>query len=349
MDGGLMTGRTISGVSLTPIISREIRMVSRARGVPTLGDFEVVSTKLSRLHPGQMLVRNIYMAVDSYMRARINGAGSLIPAFKLGEPLEGSAVGEVVASAVHGFAPGDAVTSMCGWREYFVASPGSVRRVDPRIQPLSAYLGVLGSTGLTAWAGLSLAEVRPSEHVFIAAAASAVGSVTGQLAKLGGCHVTGSANSVEAAGMLVRELGFDAVFSDTPAELHRELKAAVPDGVDVYIDAGGGAPFEVVLAAMRPRGRIVISGAISRFTEPPQLRHARSRQLFITKRLTMKGFLVSDWLSLAPLFQKVVGEHLMAGRLRVKETIVDGIEQAPRAFIELLSTESIGRTLVQLS
>jgi NADPH-dependent curcumin reductase CurA len=323
-------------------------MVSRARGRPALSDFEVVSTELSALQTGQMLVRNLYMAVDSYMRARMSDGGSLLPAFKVGEPLEGSAVGEVVASAASGFAPGDAVTSMHGWREYFVASPNDVRRVDRRIQPLSAYLGVLGSTGLTAWAGLSLAEVKPHEHVFVSAAAGAVGSVTGQLAKLRGCRVSGSASSGEAVQMLVSDLGFDSAVNDSQSDLPRALEAAAPEGIDVYFDSAGGAQLEVILAVMRPGGRIVTSGAISAFAGRPELKEARNRQLFIAKQLTMKGFLVSDWLSLAPIFQKVVGEHLMAGRLRANDTVVDGIERAPRAFVELTRDDAVGRVIVNL-
>ena len=334
---------------MKPIISREVRMVSRPLVRPALSDFEVVETELSTLQPGQLLVRNIYMSLDSYMQARMLEAGAAIPAFKLGEPLEGAAVGEVVASAASGYAPGDAVTSMLGWREYFVASPSLVRRVDRNIQPLSAYLGVLGGPGLTAWAGLRVAEVRADEHVFVSAAASAVGSLAGQLAKLGGCHVYGSTRSREAALTLVRDLGFDAAFSDTSADLLHELEAAAPHGVDVYFDAVGGAPLEAVLAAMRPRGRIVTSGAIAALSLPLQLQDPRARALFISKGLTITGFRVSDWASLARIFQQVVGEHWMEGRLRANETIVAGIERAPEAFIELLRDDSGGKVLVRLT
>ena len=343
-----MNDRSSSGVALAPVTSREVRLVSRARGRPVLSDFEVVSTRMTALHPGQMLVRNQYMSLDAYMQARMSDAGSPLPPFKLGEPLEGSAVGEVVASAVGGFAPGDAVTSMLGWREYFVASPSSVRRVDSAIRPLSAYLGVLGSTGLTAWAGLHVAGMRPHENVLVSAAAGAVGRVTGQLAKLEGCRVAGITSSREAGRMLVCDLGFDAAFGDTPAELVRELAAAAPNGIDVYFDTVGDRQLDVVLAAMRPGGRIITGEAISELTAPSRLLNARSRALFFSKRLTMKSFRVSDWASLAPVFQKVVGEHLLAGRVRASETSVVGIERAPGAFIELLADDSLGKVLVNL-
>jgi NADPH-dependent curcumin reductase CurA len=345
----MLNGRAGIAVALTPVINREVRLVSRVCGRPVLSNFEVVSTRVAALRPGQMLVRNKYMSLDAYMRARLSDSDSRIPPFELGKPLEGSAVGEVVASAASGFAPGDTVTSMLGWREYFVASPSSVRRVDGAIQPLSAYLGVLGGTGLTAWAALHVAATRPHENVFVAAAAGAVGSVTGQLAKLEGCRVAGSTSSREAALMLVRDLGFDAAFADTPAELERELDAAAPHGVDVYFDAVGGAQLDLVLPAMRPGGRIITREAISEGTAPPQLRTDRSRALFVAKRLTMRSFRVSDWLSLAPVFQRVVGDHLMAGRVLAHETIVVGIERAPGAFIELLNDDSMDQVLVSLS
>jgi NADPH-dependent curcumin reductase CurA len=343
-------GPASAEVSVKPVISREVRLVSRPRVRPSLSDFEVVATELSQLQPGQLLVRNAYMSLDAYMQARMLESGSPLPAFELGEPLEGAAVGEVVASTASGYAPGDAVTSMFGWREYFVTSPSLVRRVDRGIQPLSAYLGVLGSPGLTAWAGLRVAEVRPHENVFVSAAAGAVGHIAGQLAKLCGCRVYGSTNSREAARALVHDLGFDGAFSeDTPSGLLRELAAVAPDGVDVYFDAVGGAPLDAVLPAMRPRGRIVTSGAISALGVPAQLQDARARDLFLSKGLTMKGFRVSDWVSLARVFQQVVGEHWMQGRLRGKETIVKGIERAPEAFIALLHDDSAGKVLVSLT
>lgn len=331
------------------VISREVRLVPGARTHANHANLELVSIELPDVQAGQMLVRNRYMSVDAYMQERLGKAGSTAPAFRAGEALEGSAVGEVVQSAVSGFAPGDAVTSMCGWREYFIAEPSSVRRVDRRIQPLSAHLGVLGTTGLAAWAAFHLSHARAGEHVFVSAAAGAVGSVTGQLAKLKGCYVVGAANSAESAAMLVRELGFDAAFDDTRADLHEELGAAFQHGIDVYFDNVGGARFEVILAAMRDRGRIINCGALSAFEEPIELRRARNRALFSSKQLTMKGFLVSDWLSLAPVFQKAVSAHLMAGRLRGIEAIFEGIELAPEAFDALSLAETLGKVIVKLA
>lgn len=329
------------------VISREIRLVSGVRSRRGHSDFELVSIELPALCPGQMLVRNMYMSVDAYMQDRFGKTGATLPAFRAGEPLEGSAVGTVVFSAAAGFAPGDAVTSMCGWREYFITSPDSVRRVDARIQPLSAHLGVLGTTGLAAWAAFQLAEVRAGERVLVSAAAGAVGSVIGQLAKLEGCHVVGVASSDES-GVVVRELGFDAAFGGG-AGFQRDLDAAFPEGIDVYFDNLGGAQLELVLAAMRDRGRIVTCGSLSAFAEPAQLRSARNRDLFSSRHLTMKGFVVSDWLSLAPIFQKAVAAHLLAGRLHVKEGLFEGIERAPDALDALSLDETLGKIIVKLA
>jgi NADPH-dependent curcumin reductase CurA len=334
---------------LDRVISREVRIVSRPRAGRKQADFELVSIELPALQAGQMLVRNIYMSVDASRPDRFGNARSSMPAFRAGEPLEGSAVGKVVLSAVAGFAPGDAVTSMCGWREYFITDPSSVRRVDPRIQPLSAHLGVLGTSGLAAWAALHLADARAGEHVFVSAAAGPVGSIIGQLAKLARCYVVGAANSGESAGQLVSDLGFDAAFDDNSADLREELHAAFRDGIDVYFDNVGGAQLEIVLGAMREHGRIICCGALAAFDEREQLRRARSRELFAAKQLTMKCFLVSDWLGLAPVFRKAVSEHLLAGRLRVKEAVFDGIERAPRAFDALSRDETLGKVIIKLA
>jgi NADPH-dependent curcumin reductase CurA len=334
---------------LERVISREVRLVPGPRSHGNHADLELVSIELPALREGQMLVRNKYMSVDTYMQERLRNTGSAIPPFRTGEPLEGSAVGEIAVSAVAGFAPGDAVTSMCGWREYFISDPSSVRRVDSRIQPLSAHLGVLGTTGLAAWAACHLSEARAGERAFVSAAAGAVGSVIGQLAKLKGCYVVGATNSDDSAGMLVRDLGFDAAFDGNSADLREELDAAFQDGIDIYFDNVGGARLEIVLAAMRNHGRIVSCGALSAFEEPSELRRAPTRALFSSKQLTMKGFLVSDWLSLAPVFQKAVGDHLLAGRLRVKEAVFEGIERAPQAFDALSGDETLGKVIIKLA
>jgi NADPH-dependent curcumin reductase CurA len=335
--------------TLEPVISREIRLVSGTRPQSNEIDVELVAIELPALRTGEILVRNLYMSVDAYMRGRFGNAAQPLPGFRPGEALEGAAVGHIVASSATGFAPGDVVTSMRGWREYFVAHPSVVRRVDGRIQPLTAHLSVLGSTGLAAWAAFCLAEVSARDNVFVSAAAGAVGNVIGQLAKLRGCYVAGAANSDQAAAMLVSELGFDTAFNGSQADLRQELDVAFPHGIDVYFENVGGAHLKVVMGAMRSGGRIVTCGELTVFDQPALLKRTRNRALFISKRLTMKGFLVSDWLALAPVFQKTISEHLLAGRLRAAETIIEGIERAPHAFGLLSRNESLGKIIVKLA
>ena len=255
-------------------------------------------------------------------------------AFRVGEALEGAAVGRVVASAAAGYFPGDVVTSMYGWREYHIASPSRVRRVDARVLPLSAHLSVLGTPGFTAWVAMQLAAARPGERVFVSAADGAVGNVLGQLAKVQGCYVVGAATSAAAGAALVEELGFDRAL-DGHAELGQELGVAFPSGIDVYFDTLGGAQLSAVLGAMRTRGRIISCGMLSAFAAPAALARASNRTVFASKHLTMQGFLVSDWICLAPLFQKAVTDHLIAGRLRAREIVIDGIERAPSVLQQL--------------
>src|ERR1019366_5404064 len=197
-------------MSRTP--SREIRLASRPIGIPTAANFTLARTELKPIRDQQVLVRNLYMSVDPYMRGRMNAGKSYVPPFELGKPLGGGPIGEVIESRAEGFKPDDAVTSSYGWRECFIASPKDLRSVSRAIQPLSVYLGALGTTGMTAWAGLHLVEIRAGETIFISGAAGAVGSVAGQLAKLRGCRVIGSAGSMEKVMFLREECGFDVAF-----------------------------------------------------------------------------------------------------------------------------------------
>lgn len=335
-----------------PTISHEIRLASRPRGRPALRHFALARTELPPIRDGQMLVRNLYMSLDSYMKARMSDAPSRIPPFRLGEPLEGSAIGEVVASRSDGFSPGDVVTSMQGWREYFLTEAGGVHRVDRSIQPLSAYLGPLGTAGLTAWVGLNLVGGLAKDRVFVSAAAGAVGSVAGQLAKLRGCYVVGSAGSREEVAMLVGELGFDAAFDCTQGSLRKQLHAAAPQGVDVYFDNMGGAHLEAALAVMRPQGRVVACDAVphyDQFAEPARSFGVRNLSLVISKRLTIRGFVVSDWLYQVPTFIRDVGGYLRDGRLHTNETVIDGIERAPQALIDLVRGHTTGNVIVRLA
>jgi hypothetical protein len=333
----------------SPTISREVRLVSRPHGLPVPDNFTLVRIELGPPGEDQVLVRNLYMSVDPYMRGRMNDTPSYVSPFQLDQPLEGAAIGEVIESRAPGIAPGDIVTSRLGWREYFVSGVREVRVVDRHLRPLSAYLGALGMTGLTAWAGLNLVDVKAGDRVFISAAAGAVGSIAGQLSKLRGCRVIGSAGSPEKVRMLVKELGFDAAFNYKDGNIPVQLNTAAPDGIDVYFDNVGGEQLEAALSAMRPKGRIIACGAIGGYNDEVAKPGPRNLNLIIGKRLTIKGFIVGDWFDRMPEFVKEINGHIARGELVMKETVVQGIERAPHALVDLLRGGNIGKMVVRLT
>ncbi|MGO8697536.1 MAG: NADP-dependent oxidoreductase [Limisphaerales bacterium] len=333
---------------MSKILSHEVRLASRPKGMPTAANFALVQTEPEPLQDEQVLVRNLYISVDPYMRGRMNEGKSYLPPFELGEPLEGGAVGEVVESRAREFKQGDAVTSNFGWREYFVASPKDLRPVSRDLQPLSVYLGALGMTGMTAWAGLNLVEVKAGDVVFISAAGGAVGHVAGQLAKLRGCRVIGSAGSEEKVQFLREKCGFDIAFDYKIGPVVEQLKVEAPDGIDVYFDNVGGATLEAAPSALRVHGRIIACGGISGYNEEQPRPGPCNLFNMVTKRLTMKGLLVRDWLDRQGEFEKEVGGYYRAGKLKSRETVVHGIDQAVRAFIGLFRGQNIGKMVVEL-
>ncbi|MFC7548488.1 NADP-dependent oxidoreductase [Plantactinospora sp. GCM10030261] len=328
---------------------REIQLASRPTGWPTPETFSLVEVRVPDPGPGQVLVRNVLMSVDPYMRGRMNDVKSYVPPFQVGAPLDGGAIGEVVTSRADGLRPGDMVLHGLGWRDYAVLDAASARRVDPDLAPLSTYLGVLGMTGLTAYAGLlDVAAFRPGETVFVSAAAGAVGNLVGQIAKLkGAARVVGSAGSAAKVRRL-EEVGFDAAFDYHDGAVAGSLRAAAPDGIDVYFDNVGGDHLEAALGVLRTHGRVAVCGMISQYnsTEPPAA--PRNLALLIGKRLTVRGFLVSDHGHLRDQFVGEMAGWLREGRIRYDETVVDGLENAPEAFLGLLRGENLGKMLVRL-
>ncbi|KAB1905051.1 NADP-dependent oxidoreductase [Micromonospora sp. AMSO31t] len=329
--------------------NREIHLASRPQGWPTADNFRLVTTEVPTPGPGQLVVRNQFMSVDPYMRGRMNDVKSYVPPFRLDAPLDGGAVGEVVASEAEGFAPGDVVLHGLGWREYALVDAKGARKVDPGLAPVTAYLGVLGMTGLTAYAGLlDVAAMKPGETVFVSGAAGAVGSMVGQIAKLRGAgRVVGSAGSAAKVERL-RALGFDAAFDYHDGPVRDQLRAAAPDGVDVYFDNVGGEHLEAAIGAMNLHGRAAICGMIAQYnaTEPPAA--PRNLALLIGKRLTLRGFLVGDHGHLREQFVQEMAGWLRDGRISYDETVVDGIERAPEAFLGLLRGENLGKMLVRV-
>jgi NADPH-dependent curcumin reductase CurA len=309
----------------------------------------LVRIELEPLKDQEVLVRNLFMSVDPYMRGRMNAGKSYVPPFDLGKPLDGGAVGEVIESRAQEFQPGDAVASTFGWREYFIASPKQLQPVSREIQPLSVYLGTLGMTGMTAWVGLNVAGVKAGDVIFISGAAGAVGNVAGQLAKLRGCRVIGSAGSAEKTRFLREECGFDDAFNYKAGPVLDELNRKAPDGIDVYFDNVGGETLEAARSAWRVHGRIIACGAISAYNAETPGPGPSNLFNIIAKRLTIRGLIVSDWLDRRAEFEKEVGAYCKAGKVKNKETVAKGIDQAVAAFIGLFHGQNIGKMVVELA
>jgi NADPH-dependent curcumin reductase CurA len=333
---------------MNPTTSREIRLASRPSGFPTADNFELASTEVAPPGEGQVLVRNLFMSVDPYMRGRMNDVRSYIAPFEVGEVLEGGAIGRVVETRVGAIAAGSVVLSNRGWREAFAADAAEVTVVDPKVQPASLWLGALGMPGMTAWVGIRLGDLKSGETLFVSAAAGAVGSVAGQLANLRGCRVIGSAGSPAKVRVLLDELGFDAAFDYKEGDVAGQLRAAAPSGIDAYFDNVGGEHLEAALEALRVHGRVVACGAISGYNAKLPPRGPRNLPLIVGKRLTIRGFLVRDWTEQKAAFLAEVGPLLAEGKLKTKETVVEGIERAPQAFLDLLHGANIGKMVVKL-
>jgi NADPH-dependent curcumin reductase CurA len=329
--------------------SREIRLAARPRGAPVLTDFELAEVDLPEPGEGEVLVRNAFVSVDPYMRGRMNDSRSYVPPFALGEPLTGGAVGEVVASRDERWQAGDWVVHDLGWRELAIVESHRVRRVDPRQSPVSTALGVLGMPGLTAYIGIvDVGRVEAGETVFVSGAAGAVGSIAAQLAQARGARVVGSAGSAEKVAWL-EELGLEGVFDYTHASTADALREHAPDGIDVYFDNVGGETLEAAIGALRLHGRVVACGAISRYNATEAQPGPRNLFMLVTKRLRLEGFLVFEHLERTAAFLDEVAPLVADGAIRHRETIVDGIERAPEAFIGLLSGANVGKMLVRVA
>jgi hypothetical protein len=331
-------------------MSRQIHLASRPVGWPSADNFRLVEVDVPEPGPGQVVVRNLVMSVDPAMRGRMNDVKSYVPPFQLDQALDGGAVGEVIASNSDTITVGDTVLHGLGWREHAVLDAARTRKVDTSVAPLSAYLGVLGMPGLTAYVGmLDIAAMRPGEAVFVSGAAGAVGSLAGQVAKLRGAGlVIGSAGSAEKVNHLVEDLGFDAAFNYKDAPVRAQLKQAAPNGIDVYFDNVGGDHLEAAIASLNQFGRVALCGAISQYNAT-QPQGPRNLSLAIGKRLTLRGFIVIDHTGRRAAFVEEVGGWLRDGKVRFDETFVHGIEHAPEALIGMLRGDNVGKMLVRLA
>ncbi|MEU6930682.1 NADP-dependent oxidoreductase [Streptomyces sp. NPDC046385] len=338
-------------MSALPASSREWHLVSRPHGWPVPSDFALRETPVAEPAEGHILVRNLHFSVDPYMRGRMNDVKSYIPAFKLDHPMDGGAVGEVVASRAEGFAVGDHVLHGLGWREYAEVPAQHATKVDPELAPLSTYLGVLGMTGLTAYAGLfDVASFKEGDAVFVSGAAGAVGSQVGQMAKLrGASRVIGSAGSDEKVKWLVEELGFDAAFNYKNGPVKDQLREAAPDGIDVYFDNVGGDHLEAAISSLNVHGRATICGMIAQYNDTEPVAGPRNMAMIIGKRLRLQGVLVGDHYGMQQQFVQEVGGWLRSGELKYGETFVEGIENGADGFLGLLRGENTGKMIVSLT
>jgi len=333
-----------------PTTGREWHLAARPEGWPVPEDFALVEAPVLAPGAGQILVRNEYLSVDPYMRGRMNDVKSYVPPFRLGAVMDGGAVGRVVASEAEGFAVGDAVLHGLGWREYATLDASKSVKVDDSL-PLQSYLGVLGMTGLTAYAGLlDVGGFKEGDAVFVSGAAGAVGSVVGQIAKLRGASlVVGSAGSAEKVRKLTEELGFDAAFNYKEGPVAEQLAKAAPEGIDVYFDNVGGDHLEAAIGALRLKGRAVLCGAIAQYNDTSAPVGPRNLALAIGKRLRLEGMLVGDHYGLQPQFVAEVGGWLREGKLVFEETVVEGFDQAVDAFLGLLRGANTGKMLVRVA
>ena len=331
-------------------VSREIRLKKRPLGIPDESDFELAEVSVREPGEGEVLVRNIFMSVDPYMRGRMNDQASYIPPFELSKPLEGGCVGQVVTSKSAKFKVGDYVLGMKGWREFYLSDGSDLTGIAPAFGPIQSYLGVLGMPGLTAYVGLlDMGQPKEGETVFVSAASGAVGSIVSQIAKIKGCHVVGSVGSDEKVSWLLDTVGIDKAlnYKKTP-DLSSGLGKLCPDGIDIYYENVGGKHLEAALDHMKAFGRIVLCGMISQYNTASRKDGPGNLFLAIVKRLTLKGFLVTDHMEKQRQFYADMGKWIQEGRIKWQETIVEGIENAPRAFLDLFKGKNLGKMLVKI-
>ncbi len=329
--------------------SREIRLKSRPVGTPTADNFELASVSLPDPGPGEVQVRNTWMTVDPYMRGRMNDVQSYTPPFQIGEALQGGAVGEVTKSNDPAFKAGDLVQSFFGWREAFNAPAAAVQALDTHGLPPQAFLGVAGMPGMTAYVGLiKIAALKEGDVVFVSGAAGAVGQIVCQIAKLKGHTVIGSAGGADKIAYL-KEIGVDhAIDYKAEPDLTAALMRAAPDGIDVYFDNVGGAHLEAALMAARPFARFALCGMISQYNATDMGAGVRGLIMAVGKQLRIEGFIVSSHFNELPAFVEQMSGWIAAGKVTWRETVEDGIENAPTAFLKLFKGENTGKMLVKL-
>jgi NADPH-dependent curcumin reductase CurA len=327
--------------------NRQWLLARRPRVVAEEADFQLVEAEVPALAKGQLLVRVHFLSLDPYMRGRMDEAKSYAPPQPLGQVMIGATVGEVVDSKHPGFQPGESVVGNGGWQEYFVSDGGGLRKVDTSAVPASAWLGAVGMPGVTAWYGLNhIGKPRPAETVLVSAASGAVGGVVGQLARMRGCRVVGVAGGSAKCDYVVGELGFHACVDYKTPEFQEAFQAATPDGIDFDFENVGGKVFDAALSRMNAFGRVALCGLIAGYGGGDLTLH--NVRAILVRRLRIEGFIVSEHLDLWPQALRELAEMVAQGKLKYRESIAEGIESAPRAFLAMLRGGNFGKQLVRM-
>ena len=333
------------------ISNNQIILANRPVGIPDGDTFKFTKSNLDPLNEGQILIKTLYISVDPYMRGRLADTKSYIEPFKVNEVIQGGVVGEVIESTSDQYNEGDIVIGMYGWQEYFIANENEVRKIDPSLAPITTHLGILGMTGLTAYFGLlKIGQPKKGDTVVVSGAAGAVGSAVGQIAKLHGARVVGIAGSDEKITFLKDELHFDeAINYRTTTDIERDLKDACPNGVDVYFDNVGGSISDAVFAQLNRQARIPVCGAISAYNlEKPDI-GPRVQSMLIKNSVLMQGFTVGDYSNEFKEASIQLAQWLQEDKLKYRETIVEGFDQIPTAFLHLFEGKNVGKLLVKVA
>lgn len=330
--------------------NQSILLKARPEGRPTLAHFDLVDTPTPSLEAGEVLLETLYLSVDPYLRGRMRDVKSYVPPFQVGEPLNSGGVAKVIESKNPDFQEGDIVLGHLHWTKLQKGS-ADLRKIDTRLAPASAYLSVLGMTGLTAYFGLTdIGQPKAGETLVVSGAAGAVGSVVGQIGKLLGCRVIGIAGSDEKTQWLIEELGFDAAINyKTTEDMQKALAAVCPDGIDIYFDNVGGAISDAVMTLTNDFARIPLCGAISMYNETSVPMGPRLDGLIIQRRVRLQGFIVSDYTERFPEGIQQLATWIQQGKLQLRETVVEGFAQTPQAFIDLFEGKNIGKMVVKTS
>jgi NADPH-dependent curcumin reductase CurA len=331
-------------------VNRQVVLASRPEGYPTEDNFEVVETPIPQLREGQVLLRTLWLSLDPYQRGRMNDTASYAPPLRIGDVVVGGTVCKVVASRRHDLAEGDIVQGNTGWQTYVVSDGSALRKLDPQLAPISTALGVLGMPGLTAYHGLfEIGQPKPGDTVVVSAASGAVGAIVGQLAKMMGCYAVGIAGSGQKIDYVVNELGFDSGINYKTEDVLSQLTAMCPRGVDVYFDNVGGPILDAVLAVIADSARIAVCGQISQYNVQAPEEGVHNLRNLVGRRARMEGFLVTQFTSRSEEARQRLTQLVNSGTLKYREDVVEGLENAPRAFMGLMTGENFGKLLIKVS